>query len=194
MYSGRLDEAFVFAHRLHRAQRRKGSGVPYVTHLMAVAALVGEHGGTEDQVIAALLHDAVEDQGGEATLEVIRQRFGEAVARYVVACSDAFTEPKPPWRERKETFLRELAAAPPDVKLLVAADKLHNAQTTLGDLKHMGSVVWDRFQGRREGTLWYYETAVASLERDWDHPVLGALRDLVQALRAHGDGAAPPAP
>lgn len=102
MLTDRFDDAFHYAHRLHRAQTRKGTPIPYISHLMTVAALVVEHGGNEDQAVAGLLHDAAEDQGGAATLEQIREKFGDAVADIVSDCTDAWTEPKPEWRARKE--------------------------------------------------------------------------------------------
>lgn len=178
----RLDEAFAFAHELHREQRRKGSRVPYITHLMSVAALVGEYGGDEDQMVAALLHDAVEDQGGRSTLDAIRERFGERVAGYVIQCSDAETEPKPPWRARKEAFADSVRAAPPEIKLLVAADKLHNARATIVDLDNEGPGVWQRFRGGRMGTLWYYDLMLEALEDGWSHPILRELRECVRTL------------
>ena len=155
-YGPRFDDALVYASQLHREQIRKGSGVPYVTHLLAVAAIVGEHGGSEDEVIAALLHDAVEDQGGQPRLEEIRARYGEDVAAIVWGCTDADTVPKPPWRERKEAYVAHLAEATPSIRLVSSADKLHNARSILLDLRTLGPALWDRFTGGRDGTLWYY--------------------------------------
>lgn len=181
-YTNRLSEAFAFAEALHRKQHRKGSDVPYITHLMAVAAIVGEQSGDEDQVIAALLHDAVEDQGGQATLEVIRERFGDDVAHYVLGCSDAHSEPKGPWLERKQTFLSDLKAAPPTVKLIVAADKLHNVRTLVNDLYKVQNALWGRFSGGRDGTLWYYQEALRALAVGWEHPILRELHEVVEHL------------
>lgn len=183
-YTDRFVDAFALAEGLHRKQHRKGSDVPYITHLMAVAALVGEYSGDEDQVIAALLHDAVEDQGGRATLEQIRERFGETVARYVVGCTDAHTEPKPPWLERKTAFLTALRSAEPAVKLIVAADKLHNVRTLINDYHGVGEVLWDRFTGKRAGTLWYYREALNALNDGWDHPILREYREAVDRMEA----------
>lgn len=161
MWSPTLTQAFDFAARIHRSQTRKGSSVPYLSHLLAVAAQVMDWGGDESAVITALLHDAVEDQGGLETLEEIRRSFGSQVAEMVRGCSDAFTTPKPPWRERKERFLAELPGADPQVRLVVAADKLHNLQCILRDHRRMGESIWERFRGGREGTLWYYRELVA---------------------------------
>ncbi|RCK77982.1 MAG: GTP pyrophosphokinase [Candidatus Ozemobacter sibiricus] len=160
--TGRFKEALAYAFDLHCHQIRKGSGVPYVAHLLAVAANVLDHGGDEEQAIAALLHDAVEDQGGRATAAAIRERFGERVAAIVAGCTDTELTPKPPWRQRKEAYLAHLAHAPADVLLVSASDKLHNARAILADLRQVGSQVWDRFSGGRDGTLWYYRALVTT--------------------------------
>jgi (p)ppGpp synthase/HD superfamily hydrolase len=154
----RFEEALVYATRLHARQKRKGTEIPYVTHLMSVAALVLEDGGGEDEAIAALLHDAVEDQGGKATREEIRRRFGDRVAHIVDGCTDADGIPKPPWQERKERYIEHVRHAPPEVRRVSVADKLHNARTILADFRQDGGTVWARFSGGKEGTLWYYRT------------------------------------
>src|SRR5262245_39191214 len=123
-YSPRFEEAFLHANRVHADQMRKVTQTPYVIHLLGVAALVGEYGGDEDQVIAALLHDAPEDQGGRAQLEEIHRTFGARVARIVEGCTDTFDDPKPPWRARKEAYIQHLATAPAEVLIVSAADKL----------------------------------------------------------------------
>lgn len=169
-YSEQFDEALRYAHQLHRHQHRKSTDVPYITHLLAVAAIVGEHGGSEVQVIAALLHDAVEDQGGAATGAEIEARFGPAVARIVYACSDTDVEPKPPWRPRKEAYIRHLWTLPEEVLLVSMADKLHNARSILMDL-YAGNDVWRRFSGGKEGTLWYYR----ALHRVYQNRMKGAI-------------------
>lgn len=162
-YGEKFERAFMYASQLHRDQYRKGTRIPYITHLLAVAAIVGENGGTEAEVVAALLHDAPEDQGGEATLEDIRSRFGDEVAEIVEGCTDTYEDPKPPWRERKESYIAHLAGASPSVRLVSAADKLHNARTVLSDYRTIGEDLWNRFNGGREGTLWYYRRTVDSL-------------------------------
>jgi (p)ppGpp synthase/HD superfamily hydrolase len=156
--SARFTEAFAYAALLHADQVRKGTSVPYVSHLMAVAAIVLENGGDEDTAIAALLHDAVEDQGGYATLDRIRSRFGERAATIVDGCTDAYVQPKPPWEERKSAYIAHLREAPDAVRLVSAADKLHNARAILADLRDeaCGQAVWERFSAPRERTLWYY--------------------------------------
>ena len=156
----RFEEALVYATQLHAGQNRKRSYVPYISHLLAVTALVLEDGGDEDQAIAALLHDAVEDQGGIATLEEIRSSFGERVASIVIGCTDAYSIPKPPWRQRKEDYIASLRQADEAVRRVSLADKVHNARSTLRDLSREGDEVWARFNGGKDGTLWYYHQLI----------------------------------
>jgi GTP pyrophosphokinase len=158
-----FESALKYASRLHAKQTRKGSDAPYVSHLLAVAAIVLEHGGTEKEAIAALLHDAVEDQGGQATLVEIRRRYGKRVAGIVAACSDTDQLPKPPWHERKEAYVKRLRSEPYSVRLVVAADKLHNARHLLSSYRVQGEDLWPHFKGGREGTLWYYRAVVDAL-------------------------------
>jgi GTP pyrophosphokinase len=178
--SVRFEQALVYAHRLHATQTRKGSGTPYVSHLLAVASLVIEAGGDEETAIAALLHDGPEDQGGLATLDEIRQRFGDRVADIVAACSDSFGEPKPPWAQRKHDYLAALPGAAPEVLLVSCADKLHNARAILRDYRTCGERLWTRFSGGRDGTLWYYRALVEHYRRAPSPPAL--LDDLEQVL------------
>jgi GTP pyrophosphokinase len=159
----RFEEALIYATRLHAQQKRKASDVPYIAHLLGVASLVLEDGGREDEAIAALLHDAIEDQGGAATREEIRRRFGDSVTAWVDACTDAETIPKPPWRERKERLLREARRASPEVRRILAADKLHNVRSVLTDYRRLGDAVWPRFTAGKSGTLWYYRAMVDAL-------------------------------
>ena len=161
----RFEEALIFAHHLHATQKRKGTAIPYMAHLLSVAALVLEDGGDEDEAIAALLHDAVEDQGGAATREEIRRRFGDRVTRIVDGCTDADTIPKPPWRERKERYIAHLRHAPADVRRVSIADKLHNAGAILADFRRQGDALWDRFNGGKDGTLWYYRALVQTFRQ-----------------------------
>jgi (p)ppGpp synthase/HD superfamily hydrolase len=181
-YTEKFERALVYASRLHRNQNRKGTHVPYITHLLAVAAIVGENGGTENEVVAALLHDAPEDQGGEATLEDIRARFGDEVAKIVAGCTDTYEDPKPPWRERKETYVAHLSGAPGSVRLVSSADKLHNARTVLSDYRALGEDLWNRFNGGREGTLWYYRAIVDGLRIGDEDPVVEELDRIVTEL------------
>ena len=163
--SARFDEALVYASQLHREQLRKGSRTPYIAHLLAVTAIVLENGADEDEAIAALLHDAMEDQGGRPTLAEIGRRFGPRVAEIVEGCSDSDTVPKPPWRERKERYIAHLGEATPSMLLVTAADKLHNARSIAADLRRQGDAVWQLFKGGKEGTLWYYRDVLVALRR-----------------------------
>jgi (p)ppGpp synthase/HD superfamily hydrolase len=180
--SSRFYEALSYAAGLHAQQRRKLSGEPYLAHLLAVAAIVMEYGGNEDEAIAALLHDAVEDQGGLATLEEIRRRFGQAVADIVAGCTDTSIEPKPPWRQRKEAYVARLHDAPASVRLVSAADKLHNARSILREYRRRGESLWANFRGGREGTLWYYRTVVATLKRAEITPLVEELERTVAEI------------
>jgi (p)ppGpp synthase/HD superfamily hydrolase len=154
----RFLRAFQFAAEKHSGQTRKASTIPYIAHLMAVASLVLEAGGDEDLAIAALLHDVVEDCGGAPMLKEVRLRFGSRVAKVVDGCTDADTYPKPPWRERKEKYIQHLRSADADTRLVSAADKLNNVRSILSDYRAVGESIWSRFNGGREGTLWYYRT------------------------------------
>ncbi|HTQ87537.1 MAG TPA: HD domain-containing protein [Candidatus Solibacter sp.] len=161
--SRRFDEAFLYAHEAHRDQQRKKTSRPYISHLMGVASLVLQYGGDEDQAIAALLHDVVEDCGGAPRLEEIRAKFGERVAHIVDGCTDADEIPKPPWRERKERYIERVRTEPEYVLLVSAADKLYNMREILMDLRETGSSVWERFKGRRDGSLWYYHGLIEAV-------------------------------
>jgi (p)ppGpp synthase/HD superfamily hydrolase len=156
--SPRFNEALVYAAELHATQEKKVSKVPYIAHLLGVTAIALEYGADDDEAIAALLHDAVEDQGGQATAREIRRRFGERVVEIVLGCTDSDTTPKPPWRERKERYIAHLDSGNPSIFLVSASDKLYNARSIVADYRRVGEVLWDRFNGKREGTLWYYRT------------------------------------
>ena len=182
MLSARFDEAFAYAHALHRAQRRKGKATPYVAHLMGVAALTLEHGGAEDQAIAALLHDAAEDQGGEATLAEIRARFGAAVARIVADCTDTMAEPKPAWRPRKEAYLAHLARADASSLLVSLADKVYNAEAIAEDFRAQGEGAFARFSGGPAGTRRYYRALAETFAGRTPGPLAARLARAVDAF------------
>lgn len=184
MLTSRFEEALGFAYRLHATQTRKGTSIPYIAHLLAVTALVISDGGDEDQAIAALLHDAVEDQGGLPTLQQIRSRFGERVARIVDGCTDAYGSPKPPWRERKERYLDHLKSAPPEVLRVSLADKLHNARSILRDLRQNGDDTWNRFHGGKSGTLWYYHTLVQVFQGKFESPMVAEFAQVVGEIES----------
>jgi GTP pyrophosphokinase len=175
----RFRKAFLFAAEKHSGQARKASTIPYIAHLMGVASLVLEAGGDEDLAIAALLHDVVEDCGGAPMLKEVQRRFGKGVAKVVDGCTDADTYPKPPWRERKETYIRHLKKADADTKLVSVADKLNNVRSILTDYREVGESVWARFNGGREGTLWYYRTLLEEFLRKPNRLV----RELALAVR-----------
>lgn len=192
-YSTRLDAAVALALDSFRTRVRKGTGIPYVTHLFAVMVTVGEYGGDEDQLIAAVLHDWLEDIPG-ASVEHLETSFGPRVAAMVRALSDSVEHPKPPWRERKEGYLAALRAEPAELKLISAADKLHNCASIRRDLALVGEALWGRFTGGREGTLWYYEAVTAALGAGWDHPLLRRLQDEVQLLHRDAEALRSPPP
>lgn len=186
----RYDQALALANQLHRAQRRKGTGTPYVGHLLAVSSLVLECGGDEDAAIAALLHDAVEDQGGRATLAAIREQFGPRVAELVDACSDCDDHPKPPWRDRKDAYLAHLEHADDATRLISCADKVHNARCILRDYLELGEALWPRFKGGgREGSLWYYRAMAEVFLRLGPHRLATELDELVTRIESLAEGA-----
>lgn len=173
--SSRFESALVYANQLHRHQIRKGSGVPYISHLLSVAALVIEDGGNEDEAIAALLHDAIEDQGGDQTRQEIKAKFGQNVVEIVNGCTDAEVIPKPPWKQRKEQYIAKMRNASPEVRRVSMADKVHNLRSILADY-HRKDVspesnsgacivrgdedIWSKFKGGKAGSLWYYRSLI----------------------------------
>lgn len=188
MLSRRFEEALLYATRLHADQTRKGSAIPYVSHLMTVAALTLEYGGGEDEAIAALLHDAVEDQGGAETRAEILQLFGPRITAIVDGCTDTDAHPKPPWRARKEAYVEHIRTAPRSVRLVSACDKLHNARSLARDYRACGESLWMRFSGGREGTLWYYRAIVASLQLHGTDLLLEDLDRAVTELELLAEG------
>jgi (p)ppGpp synthase/HD superfamily hydrolase len=182
MLSDRFTQALILATELHATQVRKGTSTPYISHLLGVSSLVLEHGGDEDEAISALLHDAVEDQGGAATLERIRGQFGDRVAAIVEACTDTQQTPKPLWKERKEIYLKHLHHASVSACLVSAADKLHNARAILADLHTHGNSLWTRFSGGRDGVLWYYRSLVDILQSRSSNPLMTELNRTVTAI------------
>jgi GTP pyrophosphokinase len=180
--STRFFEAIGYALELHNDQIRKGTKIPYIAHLLAVTALVLENGGDEDQAIAALLHDAVEDRGGLETLQEIHDKFGARVALIVKACSDAVSKPKAPWKKRKDAYIASIAEKPTDAVLVSIADKIHNARAILGDYREIGEALWERFKGGREGTLWYYRALVEAFKPVGPARMLAELERTVDEL------------
>jgi (p)ppGpp synthase/HD superfamily hydrolase len=180
--STRFEEALVFATQLHAKQTRKGTTIPYISHLLAVTALVLENGGNEDEAIAALLHDSIEDQGGASMREEVRQRFGDKVVEIVDGCTDSDVFPRPPWRERKEAYIAHISQASARVRLVSAADKLHNARAILEDYRTVGEALWKRFNGGKEGTLWYYRAVVDALRKAGTTPLIEELDRVVSEI------------
>jgi (p)ppGpp synthase/HD superfamily hydrolase len=195
MLGDRFDRALVYASHVHGGQVRKGTtAIPYLSHLLMVAGLVLEYGGDEDEAIAALLHDAVEDQGGLARRLDIDCRFGPRVAAIVDGCTDAVGSPKPAWRARKEAYLRHLDTVSASARLVSAADKLANVRSIIKDYRAFRSDVWGRFNGGREGTLWYYRALADAYTRLGPPPLAAALSAAIrelEALLALDDAASP---
>lgn len=176
-------EALKYAADKHNTQTRKGSNIPYIGHLLSVAGLVIDADGTETQAIAALLHDAAEDQGGERTLAEIREKFGDNVASIVAECSDTFEMPKPPWRERKERYIRHLPEASDDAILISVADKLDNARAILRDFRAEGNDLWQRFSVQDPQLhLSYYRSLLDVYTNRTDNWMVGELRSVIDAL------------
>lgn len=164
LFGPRFTDAVAHALELHGEQVRKATSIPYMSHLLSVCSLVLEDGATEDEAIAALLHDGPEDQGGQATLDEIRRRFGSEVTAMVDGLSDTLEHPKPPWRDRKEAYLRRLRHEPESVLRVSLADKLHNLRSVATDLALMGDDLWSRFNADRDAQAWYYRELLAVFE------------------------------
>ena len=160
--SSKFEDALLYATRVHGAQLRKKTQVPYIGHLLGVAAIALEYGANEAEAIGALLHDAVEDGGGRERQRDIDKRFGKEVGAIVAGCTDTDETPKPPWRARKENYIAHLATASASVLLISAADKLHNSRAIVHNFREVGDEVWTRFKGGKEGCLWYYRALVTA--------------------------------
>lgn len=185
--SCRFEDAMTYAFQLHARQKRKVSNIPYISHLLAVTALVLEDGGDEDQAIAALLHDAVEDQGGIPILDQIRLRYGERVAYIVDGCTDSYGKPKPPWRERKARYLEKLRMTTNDVRQVSLADKVHNARAIVSSLRQHGSQTWEWFNGGKAGTLWYYDELLKVFRQTGDGYLTDELERWIDLLHRLAD-------
>ncbi|XWK89054.1 MAG: HD domain-containing protein [Phormidium sp.] len=180
--SHRFEQALVYATQLHAHQVRKGSDIPYISHLLSVAALVLEDGGDEDEAIAALLHDSIEDCGGAETRQAILMLFGERVTNIVDGCTESDVIPKPPWRDRKLLYLEKMRDASPSVLRVSLADKLHNARSILTDLYRHGDAVWHKFNAGKEGTLWFYRSLIEIYEAATNNFLLDELKRIVDLL------------
>lgn len=193
MLSEKFDEALQLACTLHRDQSRKGIAVPYISHLMAVAGIVLEANSTlnspyiEDMAIGALLHDSIEDQGHQITLDNIEQRFGKRVREIVAGCTDsapmAPDAPRPPWRDRKESYLASIPFKSKETQVVSCADKTHNLRCIMQDRRAIGEAIWDRFTADKEGVEWYYRSLYDAFSRAWhDNPVLPAFKHEIDKL------------
>jgi (p)ppGpp synthase/HD superfamily hydrolase len=180
--SSRFEEGLTYAARLHASQLRKGGSIPYIAHLLGVASIALQYGANEDEAIAALLHDAIEDQGGAATRAEIRRRFGDKVVEIVDGCTDADTFPKPPWKRRKEAYVAHIRNAPASVRLVSACDKLQNARAILADYRVLGDALWRRFSGGKDGTLWYYRVLVQVFREAGTSPLVEELDRVVSEI------------
>lgn len=180
--SHRFEQALVYATQLHAHQVRKGSDIPYISHLLSVAALVLEDGGDEDETIAALLHDSIEDCGGAETRQAILTLFGERVTNIVDGCTESDVIPKPPWHDRKLLYLEKMRGASPSVLRVSLADKLHNARSILTDLYRHGDAVWHKFNAGKEGTLWFYRSLIEIYDRDINSFLLAEFKRTVDLL------------
>ena len=185
----RFDRALLYATHVHGGHVRKETSTPYIAHLLAVAATVLEYGGDEDLAIAGLLHDSVEDTGGTARLDDVRNRFGARVARIVEACSDSLAdtargEPKAHWQERKEEYLKRLQEADEDILRVSLADKVHNARAILRDLRKpsIREKVWDRFSAPKKRQLRYYRNLADTFRKMIPGQLSDELHEIVQAL------------
>ena len=167
--SDKFEEALVYATQAHGNQMRKKTGIPFVAHILGVTAIALEYGASETEAISALLHDTVEDCGGADRLRDIREKFGDDVAGIVDGCTDTYETPKPPWLERKRAYIEHLKDSDSSTRLVSASDKLHNTRAILAELRRHGTDVFDRFGGKKDGTLWYYRTLVTAFREHGNH-------------------------
>ena len=179
----RFDDALRYAHDTHRQQTRKGNGAPYVGHLLGVASIVLDDGGSEDEAIGALLHDAAEDHGGRERLGEIRARFGEGVARIVEDCTDSWETPKRPWVDRKREYVEHARSLPAPSLRVAAADKVHNAYAILRDLRNQGEAVWTRFNAPADDVVAYYEGLVRAFRQSGGGKLVEELERIVKGIQ-----------
>jgi (p)ppGpp synthase/HD superfamily hydrolase len=178
----RFTQALTYATHLHTHQLRKGSTIPYISHLLSVTALVLEDGGDEDSAIAALLHDAIEDQGGPTTRIQIHQQFGDRVTQLVDACTESDHQPKPSWKQRKLQYLQQLQTVPDDAIRIVLADKLHNARSILRDLHTHPDQTWQKFNAPPADILWFYQSCLTILQNRSQSPMVHELQQVISQL------------
>ena len=181
--TGRFDEALKYAHDVHREQVRKGNQSPYISHLMGVASIVLDDGGSEDEAIGALLHDAAEDHGGRPRLEDIRTRFGDGVAKIVEDCTDSWDTPKRPWMDRKREYVEHARALDASSLRVSSADKVHNAYAILRDLRNSGEAVWERFNAPADDVVAYYESLVKAFRHAGGGRLVDELDRIVKGIQ-----------
>jgi len=181
--SERFERALQYASVIHAGQFRKGTGIPYISHLLGVASIALEYGANEDEAIAALLHVAGEDAGGEGRIADIRVRWGDKVATIVEGCSDTLITPKPRWRKRKDAYIAHLESADASTILVSASDKLYNARSILRDVRREGDAAFDRFNGKKKGTLWYYTALVTAFRKHGESELLDELERVVTEIK-----------
>jgi (p)ppGpp synthase/HD superfamily hydrolase len=181
--SERFERALQYASVIHAGQFRKGTGIPYISHLLGVTSIALEYGANEDEAIAALLHDAGEDAGGKGRIVDIRVRWGDKVATIVEGCSDTLVTPKPPSRERKEAYIAHLESAGASTILVSASDKLYNARAILRDVRREGDAAFDRFNVKKEGTLWYYGALVTAFRKHGESELIDELERVVTEIK-----------
>jgi (p)ppGpp synthase/HD superfamily hydrolase len=181
--TGRFDDAVRYAHETHREQKRRGNDAPYIGHLLGVASIVIDDGGSEDEAIAALLHDAAEDQGGRERLNDIRTRFGDPVAKIVEDCTDSWETPKRPWIDRKREYIEHARSLPAPSLRVAAADKVHNAYAILRDLRNTGERVWERFNAPADDVIAYYEGLVRSFRHAGGGRLVEELERIVKGIQ-----------
>lgn len=181
--TARFDEALKYAHDVHREQVRKGNQSPYISHLMGVASIVLDDGGSEDEAIGALLHDAAEDHGGRPRLEEIRIRFGDGVAKIVEDCTDSWETPKRPWMDRKRAYVEHARALDPSSLRVSSADKVHNAYAILRDLRNSGEAVWARFNAPADDVVAYYESLVKAFRHAGGGRLVDELDRIVKGIQ-----------
>jgi (p)ppGpp synthase/HD superfamily hydrolase len=167
--SEKFEEALIYATHAHGDQMRKKTGIPFVAHILGVTAIALEYGANETEAISALLHDTVEDCGGVERLRDIREKFGDDVARIVDGCTDTYKMPKPAWLERKRSYIEHLKDSDSSTRLVSASDKLHNTRALLAELRRRGVEVFERFGGKKDGSVWYYRTLVTAFRQHGDH-------------------------
>ena len=181
--SGKLDDAFNYAREVHGEQVRKGTATPYLSHLMGVSSIVLDDGGSEDEAIAALLHDAAEDHGGRERLADIKARFGDTVAKIVEDCTDSWSTPKPAWADRKRAYIQHARQLSGPSLRVSAADKVHNAYAILRDLRNSGEAVWSRFSATPDDVMAYYEGLVRAYREAGGGRLVDELDRIVRGIR-----------